>query len=174
MGVDGFLVEVLATVVGGVALAFLLFLAKEKIFPLPAITGRWFYQMTTHSTTYAPYEGMVLRYVAVLWREGCRIEGTVEKIYEKSATGEREFVGKNRTRGVASGYIEKNYLGKDRIFLHIVEEGHGRESTTLHQLSPRRGGLLKGTFTSMVAEQHGPVQWQRRHFTNPLAVSTDP
>ena len=71
----------------------------------------------------------MLRYVAMVWREGPTIKGTVEKIYEISTTGERAFVGSNRTRGIIEGYIEKNYLSKDKILMHIKENGHGREST---------------------------------------------
>lgn len=164
MTFDSFLSDLLATVVGGVAIALLFFWAKEKLFPLPTITGRWYFQITTEQTTYKPYEGMILRYVALLWREGNRVEGTVEKVYENSSTGEREFVGQNRTRGTVSGYIEKNYLGPDKVYLHIVEDGHGRESTNFYELTSPRDGAMDGRFMSMVAGQSGFVQWQRTAF----------
>lgn len=161
MAFTSFLSDLIATVVGGVLLALLFFWAKERLFPVPRITGRWYFEMHTETTAYRPYAGMVLRYMAMLWREGHRVEGTVEKIYENSSTGERSFVGKNRTRGVVHGYIEKNYLGSDRLFLHVVEEGHGRESTTCHNVSVRADGRLLGRFQSMVADQDGTTKWQR-------------
>lgn len=164
MTFDSFLSDVLATVVGGVALALLFFWTKEKLLPLPTITGRWYFQITTKKTTYKPYDGMILRYVALLWREGHRIEGTVEKIYENSSTGEREFVGKNRTRGIVAGYIEKNYLGPDKVYLHVVEDGHGRESTNFYELTSLHDGAMDGSFMSMVADQSGLVRWQRSPF----------
>jgi len=124
-----FLNSLLSTIIGGGFLTFLFFWLREKVFPLPDITGRWYFEMLTENSAYNPYKGMVLRYVAMLWREGGRIEGTVEKFYEDSSTGKRPFVGKDRTRGRVEGYIQKNYFTRDRIVLHVVEDGHGREST---------------------------------------------
>ena len=158
------LLNVLATVVGGVVLAFLFFSAREKCFPLPVLIGRWHFEMTTESTAYSPYQDMVLRYVALLWREGPIIKGTVEKVYEISSTGERPYVGKNRTRGIVEGYIDKKYLSKDLVYLHITEDGHGRESTHFHDLHVSKGGRMAGRFFSMVADSEGVVAWQRKPF----------
>lgn len=134
MNFDSFIPSIIATVVGGVTLALLFFWAREKLFPLPNIAGRWYFEMRTINTSYEPYTGMVLRYVAMLWREGNRIQGTAEKIYENSSTGERDYVGENRTRGVVDGYLEKNYFAKDRLYLHVVEDGHGREYTNFYDV----------------------------------------
>ncbi|WP_129125136.1 hypothetical protein [Geomonas oryzae] len=164
MNFNSFCSDTLATMIGGIFLTLLFFWLREKIFPLPKVTGRWHFEICTVHTAYKPYENMVLRYVAMLWREGNRIEGTVEKIYENSSTGERDFVGKNRTRGEATGYIEKNYFAKDRIFLHIVENGHGRESTNFYELILDSNEEMSGTFSSMVANQDGSAKWRRKEF----------
>ncbi len=107
---------------------------------------------------------MILRYVAMLWRKGNIIKGTVEKIYEKSTTGERKFIAKNRTRGEIEGYIEKNYLTKDRLFLHVIEDGHGRKSTHFYEITVQSNEVMSGTFNSMVADQDGTVSWQKNEF----------
>jgi len=159
-----FLYSLLATVIGGGILAFLFFWIREKIFPIPKVTGRWFFEMHTINTVYKPYEDMTLRYIAMLWQAGNRIEGTVEKIYENSSTGEREYVGKNRTRGVVEGYVEKNCFSKDRLVLHVVEDGHGRESTNFYDLVVYSNDEMKGSFSSMVANQNGEACWQRNEF----------
>ena len=164
MEFNSFLSDVIATVIGGVLLALLFFWAKERLLPLPEITGRWYFEMRTEQTAYAPYAGMVLRYVAMLWREGPTIAGTVEKIYENSSTGERSFVGTNRTRGIVNGYVEKKYLAPDRIFLHVIEDGHGRESTNIYDVIVQSDGGMTGSFHSMVADQDGTVKWQRDPF----------
>ncbi|WP_280570946.1 hypothetical protein [Chromohalobacter sp. 296-RDG] len=130
-----FLYSVLATVAGGGILTLLFFWLREVMFFLPNITGRWHFEMTTVNSSYNPYKGMVLRYVAMLWREGSRIEGTVEKVYENSSTREGGYEGKNRTRGLVVGYIEKKYFSKDRIVLHVTENGHGRELTNFYDLT---------------------------------------
>lgn len=164
MSFESFLSDLLATLAGGALLATLFFWSREKVFPLPKITGHWYFQMTTRQSAYRPYDDMILRYVAMLWREGYRVEGTVEKVYEISSTGEREYVGKDRTRGTVEGYVEKNYFGKDRVFLHVVEDGHGRESTNFYELVAESSERLSGEFASMVADQKGEALWQRNEF----------
>ena len=164
MNFESFLSDIVATLIGGVILALIFFWSREKLFPMPNVTGLWYFEMQTVHTSYDPYTEMVLRYVAMLWREGNSIEGTVEKIYENSSTGERKYIGDNRTRGQIDGYIEKNYFGKDRVFVHMIENGHGRESTNLYELTVDAKGSMTGTFNSMVAEQDGLVKWQRQAF----------
>jgi hypothetical protein len=164
MNFNSFLSDTIATVLGGAVLTCLFFIAKEKLFPLPEIAGRWYFETRTAGTAYKPFEGMVLRYVAMIWQEGPVIRGTVEKIYEKSSTGEREYVGKNRTRGALEGYIQKLYLSKDRIRIHLVEDGFERESTVLLDLASDNASTMSGSFQSMVADQTGTVKWQKDSF----------
>lgn len=164
MNLSEFVSSLISTIVGGAVLAFMFFFAKEKCFPLPKLTGRWYFEQNTDDTAYKPFEEMVLRYVAILVQDRGKIEGTAEKIYERSSTGEREYVGKNRTRAKIGGYIEKKYLGRDRIYLHVVEEGHGRESTTFYELTMSGSKSMRGDFSSMVAQSSGKVRWQRHPF----------
>ncbi len=159
-----FLYSFLATVAGGGFLALLYFWLREKFFPLPRVTGRWYFEIRTVNTTHNPYKGMVLRYIAMLWIEGNCIKGTVEKIYENSSTGERSYVGTNRTRGIVDGFVKKNYFSKDRVVLHIVEDGHGRESTNFYDLIVVSNDKMTGNFSSMVANQDGDAMWQRGAF----------
>lgn len=160
MSFESFFSDILSTVVGGLILALLFFVLKEKYFALPALTGRWHLEQTTRETAYKPYQGMVIRYVAMLWVEGNKVIGSAEKIYEKSSTGERAFIGSNRTRALVAGYIEKKYFDKDRVYLHVIEEGHGRESTTLYKLISYPANIFRGDFSSMVADQVGIVKLQ--------------
>ncbi|MDE0393504.1 MAG: hypothetical protein OYK82_01875 [Gammaproteobacteria bacterium] len=153
--------EIISTVVGGLVLAFLFFVMKEKICPLPNIVGRWYFEMHTENTSFQPFQDMRLTYVAMISREGNMVDGSIEKIHEKSSTGEKDYVGSERTRGEVRGYIEKNYLGKDRVFLHIREFGKNRESTCFHTLTVSSKDCMVGTFMSTVAEQDGTVSWQR-------------
>lgn len=164
MNFDNFLADIIATLVGGIGLTLLFFVAREKVFPLPEITGRWYLELVTVNTAYNPYKGMTLRYVIMLWREGSVLKGTAEKIYEISSTGEREYVGENRTRAKIEGYIEKNYLGKDRVYLHAVENGHGRESTNFYDLLFKSEAEMIGAFNSMVSNQDGMARCQREPF----------
>ena len=159
-----FFFGVLSTVLGGLILGFLFFLARERVYPLPRVAGRWYVEMRFERSSYKPYEGMVLRYVAALWREGSSIKGSAEKVYEDSSTGVREYVGTNRTRAVIEGYAGKLIFSPDLVSVHIVEEGHGRQSTNFHELTVRRDGRMTGTFSTMAADCTGEVTWQRQPF----------
>lgn len=164
MDFSSFYADILATLVGGIILAILFFFSREVLFPIPNITGKWYLKMETENTAYNPYRGMVLIYVIIIWREGNSLRGSAEKIYENSTTGERSYEGKNRTRAVIDGYIEKNYFSKDKVYLHSVEKGHGRESTNFYELMVEKDKKLKGKFNSMVASQDGLAQCQRESF----------
>jgi len=164
MSISAFLANLASTVLGGALLTFIFFYLKEKVFPIPDIDGMWFFEVTTNETAYRPYKNMKLRYVAVVLREGAQLHGTVEKIHESSSTGVRDYVGRNRTRGVLSGYIQKNYFGRDRIFIHVAEGGELRESTNFYGLEILSNEEMNGTFASMVASQKGSVKWQRKSF----------
>ena len=164
MNFDTIWSDIASTIVGGSVLTVLFFWFREKVFSLPEITGRWFFELHTENTAYNPYRNMKLQYVAMLWCEGHCVHGTVEKIYEDSSTVKKEYIGENRTRGRVEGYIEKNYFSKDKVFLHVVEDGHGRESTNFYELAVKSSDSMKGTFSSMVADQDGGVKWQREKF----------
>lgn len=164
MDFDTFWADILATIVGGIVLTFLFFVSREKLFPIPEVTGRWYLEMVTENTVYNPYQDMVLRYIVMIWREGNSLKGSAEKVYENSSTGERAYVGGDRTRSTLEGYVEKNYLGKDRIFLHAIENGHGRESTNFYTLEVNSDLKMVGDFSSMVADQDGRVLCQRKPF----------
>lgn len=164
MDFNSFWADVLATLLGGVVLTFLFFIARERLFPISEVTGKWYLETVTINTAYNPYKQMVLRYVLIIWREGNVLKGSAEKIYEKSSTGEREYEGQNRTRSKVDGYLEKNYLSKDKIYLHSIENGHGRESTNFYDLSVESKSKMVGIFCSMVANQDGTVRCQREPF----------
>jgi hypothetical protein len=151
----------LGTVFGGLLLTFLFFVGKEKLFPLPRVAGRWHFETRTRKTAYKPFAGMVLRYVAMVWQQGPVIHGTIEKIYEKSSTGEREYSGAARTRGTVEGFIEKRYLSRDRLQIHIIEEGQERQSSVFFDLLSDGKPEMTGVFESMAADQSGTVKWSR-------------
>jgi len=164
MNFDSFLADIIATLVGGVVLTFLFFLAKEKLFPIPDVNGKWYIEMKTENTVYKPYENMILRYVIMVWREGNKIKGSGEKIYENSTNGERNFIGSNRTRIAIEGYVEKNYLSKDKIYLHAVEDGDKRTSTNFYDLLCNSDVEMRGIFNLTVADQDGKVICRREVF----------
>jgi hypothetical protein len=163
MNFNSFWSDVIATVVGGMILTFLFFLLREKLFGYKDLDGSWVYDQTTHTSEYNPYKGMKVRFLVLMARDGSRVYGSAEKIYEITSDGtEREYIGKNRIRAELSGHIEKRYFSRDRISIHIVENGERRESSTFHILECKNKNLLEGRFSSTIANQIGVVTWSRR------------
>lgn len=154
----------LEALLAAIAFAAIIFIARKKIFSLPEITGYWHYELHTQETTYKTYEGMILRYMAILWQEGNHVEGTAEKIYERSSEGERPYYAGNRIRCDIKGYIEQNYFDENRILLHIIEKGEIRESSSFQNLGVEINSTMTGKFKSTAANQSGDVRWQREEF----------
>ncbi len=147
--------DVIAALISGILLTFLFFFIKEKLFPIPNITGKWTLEIKIKKTNYKPYKDMILKYSIIIYNIEKNIKGSAEKIYEKSTKEEKEYIGKKRTRAKIEGYIEKKYFGKDKIYLHIIEKGEERESTTFYELIYNSHIKLSGTFTSTIADQSG-------------------
>ena len=158
------LVGTLSTIFGGLILAFLFFLAREKIYPLPSVTGRWYVELRFRSTSIERFEGMILRYDAMLWREGNSVKGTAEQVYADAKTGVRKHVGTQRTRSVIEGHADRNIFSTNRVALHIVEDGPEREFTHFHSLVVRGEDRMTGDFSSTAADAEGDVIWQRTPF----------
>ena len=149
-------------VIGGMVLALLFFVAREVWFPLPSVDGRWTVETHTTKTAYGPYQDMRVRYIALIWREGPVIKGTMEKVSEiTTSRGTVPYIGEERTRGEIEGYIHKLYFSKDRVAFHIVEGGSERESTTLHDVTVADKDRMVGTFIATAADSEGDVVWQR-------------
>ena len=160
MQFNSFWSDVIATIFGGGVLAFIFFLIKEVLMPPPDISGRWYFSQTTVSTAYNPFKKMQLTYVAMVWREGLQLMGTVEKVHEHSSTQSSELTGVRRTRGDLTGAILKRYILADKVHIHLVEEGPLRVYTTLHSLS-QYGPTFEGEFFSTSGDQQGTVIWSR-------------
>lgn len=161
MTFDSFFSDVLSTFFGGILLALLFFWSREKWFSVPEIEGQWFIKTDTIESDYNDYRNMMLVFNVMIWREANSIKGTAEKIYEISSTVQKEYVGEERTRSEVSGWIEKKYFSRDRVYLHVVEQGHRRESTTFYALVLEQDDRMVGTFVSMVANQKGNVSCSR-------------
>lgn len=155
----------LSDLIVGILLVFIFFLYREFFSPPLSISGKWYIRTKTNETAYNPYKNMVLEYIVIVLQNGQNIEGTIEKVYEKSITkGEKEYIGKDRIQGTFKGYIEKNYLRKDKIKIHVSEKGKDRESTIYYELDKSCGDILKGFFDSTAGDSKGTTIWQRTPF----------
>ncbi len=154
--------SIASTVIGGLLLAFIFFLLKERWLKTPTLVGNWIFEIFTDESDYKPYRNMILRYYVLLWQEGNTIKGTGEKIYEKTDSNERCYVGKDRSQVKITGYLTKKYFSKDAIIIHYEEIGEIRNSSTMHKLAYNNQDKLNGSFVSTIANQTGKATWTRR------------
>lgn len=145
-----------------ILIAILPFL-KEKISPIPNLTGLWTFVVTYDKTAYNPFKQLKVFYVVLLTQEGTRIYGTGEKIGEITANGEKkEYVGKNKVHiKIPTGSIIKNYTKESELNIHIEEAGELRDSSSIHTLIIKDNKRLEGTFISTIANTTGTVIWER-------------
>lgn len=149
-----FIINITSTITGGVLLAIIFFISKEKIFKYHDVSGKWYIEIKTKETAYDNYKDMILVYELFLWREGNQLYGTTEKSYENSKVRKQELTEKQRTRGKVNGVYEKNYLSSDMVNIHIHEFGARRESSYFLKMKVKKK-LMKGTFISFIAKQKG-------------------
>ncbi len=150
-----------STVIGGVLLALIFFLAKEFVFPFPNLSGLWNFVEHTAKTSYRPYENMKMTYHALLGQEGPVVYGSGEKVYSASDNKNEEYTGAARVRIEIRGYLTKRYFRPSILEIYYLEKGKLRESSTIHNLRIRSKKELRGAFTSTIADSTGTVVWAR-------------
>lgn len=170
LDIKAVLANAIGTVIGGLFLTVLYFAFAQRPLGLPRLSGAWVLESVVSQSKYNPFKGMVLGYKILLLQDGTRLHGTAEKVYEKSDKM-RLFAGVRRTTAVLEGTIQKSYLGRSAIVLHVVEEGKQRsfswivEARCLHFGARTR---LIGQFSSTAGDATGTVVLQKTHHSNRL------
>jgi len=152
--------DIAVSLISGLLLALFFFFLKEKVFRMPKIDGHWEFETKTLVSSYNPFLEMRLTYSVLLWKEGSKVFGTAEKIYEISEAKVGSFIGKDRVNATINGNIQKNIFSKDTLTLHIDESGKGRNSSTIHILIVESSETMRGRFISTIANQTGIVGWK--------------
>jgi hypothetical protein len=154
-------VQIAATVIGGILLAIIFFVVRDRFYRLPALSGLWTFRAVTERTSYNPYNEMSLYYLVLMVQRGNRLSGTGEKIKEKTSSGTKEYEGKHRTQIQISGFITQRFFSADECVIHITEAGDLRASSTIHNLRIMNEASMDGTFVSTVANQTGRIGWSK-------------
>ena len=66
---------------------------------------------------------MHLKYEAMIWQAGSAVNGSTEKVFEHNSVEAFEFDNVKRTHGKLEGYIDRFYLRRNRVILHLTEQG---------------------------------------------------
>lgn len=163
------LMHILETIIAALSISIILFIYKEWVFPLPNLNGEWEFEEITNETKYKPYNNIKIRYKAIIWNQTDNIFGTAEKISEETHDGKkREYNGAHRSRVEIRGSIQKNYLSRNRLHLHLLQKGQERESTTFHELIIYKKfelfyntPTMAGDFFTTAADCRGNVSWKK-------------
>lgn len=157
--------DIVSSSIAGLIIVIIIFFYKEKISSITDCSGLWYVKTITKETAYNPYRDMVLIYKMVVLQKGQDLEGTIEKIYENTSKNvSKEYIGKDRIRSKFKGYIERNYFGADKIYIHIIEKRTKRESTSFYKVINRCNHFFEGEFISTAGDSKGSCVWQRTPF----------
>lgn len=153
------LINVIGTIIGGLLLATILFFVNEHIFPIHNLTGEWDVKTLTEKTLRNPYQNMKLYYKFHLLQKGQEIIGSGEKIKEELSDGKtQEYEREKRVLSEINGHYERNFFGKSKVYLNIVENGKLRESRTTYILTVKNKKKLSGIFISTIADSSGQTK----------------
>jgi hypothetical protein len=157
------LINIVGTIVGGLALAAVLFFFNEHVFSGKNLTGEWNVETTTEMTLYGKYMGMKLSHKFHLLHGGTELSGTGEKTKELlSDSTLTEYERKNRISSTIKGRYERKIFGSDKVYLNILEDGQQRKSRTTYLLTVRNKNLLHGKFVTTAADSTGQVNLTRQ------------
>ena len=121
-------IAIITSIISGGLLTFLVFVIRDRLLGVPDLSGTWTYTCRVEKTSHDPFQGMEVKYIALIWLEGTAVHGTAEKVFERSSKGELKYVGEKRNRLTIEGYITNKYVYKDSVVLHIVENGRIRDT----------------------------------------------
>lgn len=149
--------------------ALVLFSIKEFFNKASNYSGVFYTKSVVVSTAYNPYKQMQTFHTLILFSDGYVVSGTSEKTGDIDSKRSYEFEGAGKVRGVVTGSVERNYIRNSVLNIHIVEQGHKRESTTFMSIKIRRYNFRKlpfsGNFYTTAANTKGTLLCGRDGFS---------
>ena len=153
---------VVATIIGGILLTFLLFAFDEWVRPKPNITGEWVIETYTTQSNYLPFKYVKEEFKLDLLQKGNEILGSGEKVKETDLDGKViVFNPERRVRLDVAGYMERNYIKTTKVNFNIIEHGERAPSTNTFFLTVDNSDNLTGSFISTVSNTKGTVHCHR-------------
>jgi len=151
--------DIITTVISGIVLTLILFLFKEYLLPKKNITGEWKTKLKIKESSFNPFINLGIEFKIHLLQNGNEIIGSGEKIKDINQDGsETVFERKKRVKIEISGYYEKKYLRRSKVYFNVIENGTERESRSTYVITVRNKKHLKGTFTSTAGDSVGTVE----------------
>lgn len=159
---DKFWLDVLKDLTANLFLAIGLIFLNEIIFPKRNVSGEWDADLTCEKTSYEPFKGMSTQYKINLLQQGSVITGHGEKISDiNKERGLYTFETNKRVQIEVTGYYERNFLRKSKVYLHVFEKGRLRDTSQTFILVFAGKRELKGRFITTAANASGPIFMNR-------------
>lgn len=155
-------VNIIGTILGGLALTLILFFINEFVFAKPNITGIWETKLLITNSTFKPHIGLNIEFTFHLVQKGFEISGSGEKTQETKPDGLTK-VYERRVRPIISidGYLERRYLRKSKLYLNIVENGEIRQSRTTYIMCLNAKNNITGISKSTASDSAGIITMLR-------------
>lgn len=159
---DDFMVNVGATIVGGLIFTLILFLLNEYVFIKVNLTGEWNTTCKVVTTSWSKFKDLKIEYKIHLIQKGYQLSGSGEKIKDILPDGnETIFLRENRVLINIDGYVERKYFGKSIIYINVIEEGKIRKTRATYILTLHDFNNLQGSFVSTAADAEGEVKMKK-------------
>ena len=135
---------------------------NDYIAPPPNLTGRWEFTLVYEHTARPSFKDLQVTYQVLLIQKGLELHGTGEKVSACSPeSGLETYSGAKRINIMINGSIKRNYLSKNKLVLHYIEEGKLRNSSTVQRLELHGQKAMSGRFWTTIADTIGSVHWER-------------
>lgn len=149
--------------------ALIVFLIKDKFKKPPSFTGVFYLKIKTEHAAMKTYEGLSSFFVLTLINESAtKAIGKIEKIYDIEKDGyHRLYTGKDRNTGDVVLTIERYYLGRNKMNIHISLKGdaNGAQRSSSLVISLKRAKLkTSGAFTTTASDATGIAVFKNEKF----------
>lgn len=155
--------DILSSLIGGLLFALIIFWINEYFFKVKNVSGEWTTLIKIKQTNNTPFINLGIEYKIHLLQLGDQISGRGEKIRDINPDGTNFHVYPNikKVNIEITGYIERNYLKKSKLYLLIKENGTRRTTSASYNLTLNDKNRLSGFFESTAAESRGETFWTR-------------
>ena len=164
---NNFLYDVLrsttSSVLTAITISVLALAVSDYFLTPPRISGLWEFTVVYEDTSYNKFHNLKVTYQAALVQSEMKLQGSGDKYSEQfpDATTPIYYDQPDRIPITINGYIERKFLGQDKVFLYISEKGKKRDSSAFHELNQQGDGSMTGTFYTTIANTSGPVIWKK-------------
>lgn len=149
--------------------SLIVFFIKDIIKKPPSFSGVFYLKTTTIKSSFKRYEGLSSFFMMTLINESStKAIGKVEKIYDIEKDGiHREYTGRNRNTGDIILTIERYYLRRNKMNIHITlhgdQKGEQRGSSIVVKLKQAKNET-NGEFSTTAADAVGSAIFKNKRF----------